>query len=260
MPTALLLVEDDPAIAHAVVYALEREGFAVEHVLLLREALQRLRDPSAPYAALILDLGLPDGNGLDLCRELRRSSSQLPIVMLSARGEEMDRVLGLELGADDYLTKPFSPRELCARVRSLLRRAALGTTPTAAPSALFEHDSASARLRLGEHWLKLTRREYGLLHALLRRPGRVWSRDQLLSEVWGDDADSTDRTVDTHVKTLRAKLREARPDLELIVTARQVLASGTRTFRQESFIRRENKTCKVSLAWELRSEEHTSEL
>lgn len=220
MPTALLLVEDDPAIAHAVVYALEREGFAVEQVLLLREALQRLRDPSAPYAALILDLGLPDGNGLDLCRELRRSSSQLPIVMLSARGEEMDRVLGLELGADDYLTKPFSPRELCARVRSLLRRAALGTTPTAAPSALFEHDSASARLRLGEHWLKLTRREYGLLHALLRRPGRVWSRDQLLSEVWGDDADSTDRTVDTHVKTLRAKLREARPDLELIVTHR----------------------------------------
>ena len=220
MPTALLLVEDDPAIAHAVVYALEREGFAVEHVLLLREALQRLRDPSAPYAALILDLGLPDGNGLDLCRELRRSSSQLPIVILSARGEEMDRVLGLELGADDYLTKPFSPRELCARVRSLLRRAALGITPTAAPSALFEHDSASARLRLGEHWLKLTRREYGLLHALLRRPGRVWSRDQLLSEVWGDDADSTDRTVDTHVKTLRAKLREARPDLELIVTHR----------------------------------------
>ncbi|HKW85162.1 MAG TPA: response regulator, partial [Burkholderiaceae bacterium] len=102
MPTPLLLVEDDPAIAHTVVYALEREGFAVEHVLLLREALQRLREPSAPYAALILDLGLPDGNGLDLCRELRRGSSRLPIVMLSARGEEMDRVLGLELGADDY--------------------------------------------------------------------------------------------------------------------------------------------------------------
>jgi two-component system catabolic regulation response regulator CreB len=140
--------------------------------------------------------------------------------MLSARGEEMDRVLGLELGADDYLTKPFSPRELCARVRSLLRRSALATTPPAAPSTLFEHDSASARLRLGEHWLKLTRREYGLLHALLRRPGKVWSRDALLSEVWGDDADSTDRTVDTHVKTLRAKLREARPDLDLIVTHR----------------------------------------
>ena len=219
MPTALLLVEDDPAIAHTVVYALQREGFQVDHVLLLRDALQRLRDPSARYAALILDLGLPDGNGLDLCRELRRTST-LPIVMLSARGEEVDRVLGLELGADDYLSKPFSPRELCARVRSLLRRSALA--PSALPQAatLFEHDPACARLRLDGHWLKLTRREYGMLQALLRRPGKVWSREQLLDEVWGDDADSTDRTVDTHVKTLRAKLRDVRPDLELIVTHR----------------------------------------
>jgi len=219
VPTALLLVEDDPAIAHTVVYALQREGFQVDHVLLLREALRRLHEPLARYAALILDLGLPDGNGLDLCRELRRTSN-LPIVMLSARGEEMDRVLGLELGADDYLSKPFSPRELCARVRSLLRRSAL--TPPAAPqaAALFEHDVAGARLRLAGQWLKLTRREYGLLRSLLQRPGKVWSREQLLSEVWGDDAESTDRTVDTHVKTLRAKLRDVRPDLELIVTHR----------------------------------------
>jgi two-component system catabolic regulation response regulator CreB len=217
--TALLLVEDDPAIAHTVVYALQREGFQVEHVLLLRDALQRLTDPAARYAALILDLGLPDGNGLDLCRELRRTSN-LPIVMLSARGEEMDRVLGLELGADDYLSKPFSPRELCARVRALLRRSALASPASSQAGALFEHDPAGARLRLGGQWLKLTRREYGVLQALLRRPGTVWSRDRLLSEVWGDDAESTDRTVDTHVKTLRAKLREVRPDLELIVTHR----------------------------------------
>ncbi|HKX42160.1 MAG TPA: two-component system response regulator CreB [Burkholderiaceae bacterium] len=219
MPTALLLVEDDPAIAHTVVYALQREGFEVDHVLLLREALQRLRVPSPRYAALILDLGLPDGNGLDLCRELRRHGN-LPIVILSARGEEMDRVLGLELGADDYLSKPFSPRELCARVRSLLRRSALAPVTQGQPAPLFEHDAAGSRLRLGGHWLKLTRREYGLLQALLRRPGKVWSRAQLLDEVWGDDAESTDRTVDTHVKTLRAKLRELRPELELIVTHR----------------------------------------
>ena len=219
VPTALLLVEDDPAIAHTVVYALRREGFQVDHVLLLRDALQRLTAPSAPYAALILDLGLPDGNGLDLCRELRRTS-QLPIVVLSARGEEMDRVIGLELGADDYLTKPFSPRELCARVRALLRRSALASAAAPPTAALFEHDAAGARLRLAGQWLRLTRREYGLLAALLRRPGKVWSREQLLNEVWGDDADSTDRTVDTHVKTLRAKLREVRPELELIVTHR----------------------------------------
>ena len=224
MPTtALLLVEDDPAIARTVVYALQREDFQVDHVLLVREALQRLRDPSSRYAAAILDIGLPDGNGLDLCRELRRTSN-LPIVMLSARGEEMDRVLGLELGADDYLAKPFSPRELCARVRSLLRRSALAAPAPSQAAALFEplfeQDPAGARMRLCGRWLKLTRREYGMLQALLRRPGKVWSREQLLNEVWGDDADSTDRTVDTHVKTLRAKLREACPELELIVTHR----------------------------------------
>ncbi|MFZ5675428.1 MAG: response regulator, partial [Pseudomonadota bacterium] len=199
---SLLLVEDDPAIARTVAYALGREGFSVDHVSLLRDARQRLA--STPYAAAILDIGLPDGSGLDLCRELRQHHPALPLIILSARGEEMDRVLGLELGADDYLTKPFSPRELCARVRSLLRRSALA--PAAAPSQatepappLIEHDAASNRLRLAGVPLKLTRREQGLLLVLLRRPGRVWSREQLLSEVWGDDIESTDRTVDTHV-------------------------------------------------------------
>ncbi|MFZ5675012.1 MAG: response regulator, partial [Pseudomonadota bacterium] len=198
----LLLVEDDPAIARTVAYALEREGFSVDHVALLRDARQRLA--STPYAAAILDIGLPDGSGLDLCRDLRQHHPALPLIILSARGEEMDRVLGLELGADDYLTKPFSPRELCARVRSLLRRSALA--PAAAPSQatdpappLIEHDAADNRLRLAGVPLKLTRREQGLLLVLLRRPGRVWSREQLLSEVWGDDIESTDRTVDTHV-------------------------------------------------------------
>jgi len=215
---ALLLIEDDPAIARTVSYALEREGFRVEHVSLLRDARQRLGAAPMAYAAAILDVGLPDGSGLDLCRELRQQQGRLPILMLSARSEEMDRVLGLELGADDYLTKPFSPRELCARVRSLLRRSAM--PPPSAPQALFDHDPVDGRLRLGGTALKLTRREQGLLLALLKRPGRVWSREQLLAEVWGDDIDSTDRTVDTHVKTLRAKLRELRPDLELIVTHR----------------------------------------
>ena len=210
----LLLVEDDPAIARTAVYALEREGFQVEHVLLCGDARRslRLRRP----AAVILDIGLPDGSGLDLCRELRREGA-LPIIILSARNEEMDRVLGLELGADDYLSKPFSPRELCARVRSLLRRSAM--VPNLAPS-LIEHDEAGCRVRVGAAWLKLTRREYGLLGTLLRRPGQVWSRDALLDAVWGSDADSSDRTVDTHVKTLRAKLREALPAHELIVTHR----------------------------------------
>jgi two-component system, OmpR family, catabolic regulation response regulator CreB len=118
----LLLLEDDPAIAHTVVFALQREGFEVCHATLVREAARELAVPRHGFAAALLDIGLPDGSGLDLCRELRRQDPHLPVMMLSARGEEIDRVLGLELGADDYLAKPFGPRELVARLRALLRR------------------------------------------------------------------------------------------------------------------------------------------
>ena len=227
MPKALLLLEDDPAIARTAAYALEREGFTVDHVLLVKDAELRLAGSQHGYAAAIFDVGLPDGSGLDLCRQMRSLHAALPIVLLTARGEEMDRVLGLELGADDYVTKPFSPRELVARVRALLRRAAVTAAtvsaqpePPAMQQALFECDEQRARIRFCSTWLNLTRREHGLLLALLRAPGRIWSRDALLDAVWGGAADSTDRTVDTHIKTLRAKLREVRPDLELIATHR----------------------------------------
>lgn len=221
-PPTLLLLEDDPAIARTVAYALGREGLQVEHVLLVREARARLLAPDCALAAAILDVGLPDGSGLDLCRELRQARPALPIVLLTARDEEMDRVLGLELGADDYITKPFSPRELCARVRALLRRAAVSAPPPVVvpPAAGFEVDPHDGRVRLDGVWLTLTRREQGLLALLLRTPGRIWSRDALLYAVWGQDADSLDRTVDTHIKTLRAKLREVRPQQEMIVTHR----------------------------------------
>ncbi len=149
MPPALLLVEDDPAIARTVVYALQREGYEVEHVLLLSDARRALAQRRPAHAALLLDIGLPDGNGLDWCRELRRDS-RIPILMLSARGEELDRVLGLEFGADDYLVKPFSPRELGARIRVLLRRSAMHDPAPAALPAL-ECDAALARVRLGPH-------------------------------------------------------------------------------------------------------------
>jgi len=224
MSTPLLLLEDDPAIAQTVVYALSREGFALDHVTLVSQAHARLNDPAASFAAAILDVGLPDGSGLDLCRSLRQQGGRLgalPIVMLTARGEEIDRVLGLELGADDYLSKPFSPRELCARVRALLRRANLAATPAPASSTpTLVCDESGQRIRFGDTWLPLTRRELGLLTTMMTTPGRFWSREALLDAVWGLDADSTDRTVDTHIKTLRAKLREACGDVELIVTHR----------------------------------------
>ncbi len=238
MATKLLLLEDDPAIAETVVYALGREGFEVEHVALVGEAEQRLRDATrALPAAALFDVGLPDGSGLDLCRTLRQAGGAwqaLPILMLTARAEEIDRVLGLELGADDYLTKPFSPRELCARVRALIRRSQLAVpvpapTAEASPQPNGDHaprepvlvcDEVGQRIRCGAQWLPLTRRELGLLTLLMRQPGRIWPREALLDAVWGQDAESTDRTVDTHVKTLRGKLREAGASADLIVTHR----------------------------------------
>jgi len=218
----ILLLEDDPAIGGTVAFALQREGFAVDHVLLVGAALAAVR--RAVPALAILDIGLPDGSGLDLCRQWRQSGDEalraLPVLMLSARAEELDRVVGLELGADDYLTKPFSPRELVARVRALLRRAAQAPAALPPASGLFEIDVDGQRIRFAGEWLALTRLEFGLLRALLRTPGRIRSREALLDEVWGADGDATDRTVDTHVKTLRAKLRAVRPELEPIATHR----------------------------------------
>ncbi|MDM4767136.1 two-component system response regulator CreB [Pelomonas sp. SE-A7] len=212
----VLLLEDDPAIADTIVYALEREGLQVEHRAWLTEARASLR--STPPDLALLDLGLPDGNGLDLCRELRAAGSRLPLIIVSARAEEWDRVLGLELGADDYLAKPFSPRELVARVRALLRRAQ-APLPPASPSAGFEIDGLSVSFR-GQPLSQLTRRELGLLRRLLEAPGRIHSRESLLDAVWGQEAESSDRTVDTHIKTLRAKLRELAPELDPIRTHR----------------------------------------
>jgi two-component system, OmpR family, catabolic regulation response regulator CreB len=140
--------------------------------------------------------------------------------MLSAQGEEIDRVLGLELGADDYVSKPFSPRELLARVRSLLRRARMPASAATLSDSPFEIDTAGQRVTLHGRPLNLTRREFGLLAELLRHRERIRSRDELLSAVWGTDSDSTDRTVDTHIKTLRAKLQEAAPEYDYIVTHR----------------------------------------
>jgi two-component system catabolic regulation response regulator CreB len=169
---------------------------------------------------VVLDLKLGAEDGMALARRMR-DESQIPIVMLTGRVDEADRVMGLELGADDYLTKPFSPRELVARVRALLRRAAL--PPAAASVAvpgLFELDAQGQRIAFSGQWLALTRLEFGLLRALLRAPGRIRTRESLLDEVWGAEGDATDRTVDTHVKTLRAKLRAVRPELEPIATHR----------------------------------------
>ena len=227
MAARLLLLEDDPAIARTVVYTLERDGLAVTHSLLLRDARQQVQ--ARAFDLLVLDVGLPDGSGLDLLQQVRNTPAApgtpgtpraTPVLMLSARGEELDRVLGLELGADDYLTKPFSPRELAARVKALLRRAGAPAAALAAAPALLHDDAAGQRISLRGEPLALTRREYRLLACLLAGAGRIHTRDALLAAAWGDDSDSQDRTVDTHIKTLRAKLRETDPSREYIQTHR----------------------------------------
>ena len=216
MPTTILLAEDETAIAETVLYALRADGYAAEHLLLGGEVLPRLRRGGVDL--VILDVGLPDRNGFDVCRELR-AESEVPVLFLTARDGEADRVLGLELGGDDYVAKPFSPRELVARVRARLRRS------TAADDGWrrrgrFDLDATGHRIRFDGVLLELTRYESGLLETLLARPGAVLERAKLMDRVWGDAFDTGERTVDTHVKTLRAKLRAIAPGADPIRTVR----------------------------------------
>ena len=213
---AILIVEDEPGIADTLQYALRTDGFEPHWVATGEAALQRQRE--APAALVILDVGLPDLNGFEVFKRLR-AFSEVPVVFLTARTDEIDRVVGLELGADDYVAKPFSPRELVARVRTILRRAAkAGSTP---PTVLpFLVDEGKRQIRFYGQPLELSRYEYGLLKTLVERPGHVYSRDVLLDKVWDTSSESLDRTVDAHVKTLRAKLKAVAPALEPIRTHR----------------------------------------
>ncbi len=226
MPPHILLLEDEPAIADTLLYALRSEAFDVAHVRLAGDALAAFNARTPDLA--ILDVGVPDGNGFDVCRAIRKTS-ELPIVFLTARGEEIDRILGLELGADDYVTKPFSPREVCARVKAILRRTSnrdggAGAPPSGVAEALgvLLLDEAAQRIRCGGEPLTLTRYEYLLLATLLKRPQRIFSRSDLMGLVWGDAPDTSERTVDAHIKLVRAKLRACGLGPELIQTHRNM--------------------------------------
>lgn len=214
----VLVVEDESSIAETIVYALRTEGFEPVWKTTGRDALVELQ--ARPVALVVLDVGLPDMSGFDVCREIQRRGA-VPVIFLTARSSEVDRIVGLELGADDYLAKPFSPRELTARIRAVLRRSngASGAAPPAAP-AEWTHDEARCRITFRGIALDLTRNEYRLLAALLAAPGRVFNRDQLMSAAWDDPGAALDRTVDAHVKTLRAKLRAVAPEADPIVTHR----------------------------------------
>jgi two-component system catabolic regulation response regulator CreB len=216
---AILLVDDEPAIRESLAFALRRDGFEVQEATTLREA----RSLADAADLVILDLVLPDGSGLPFLRSLRERSD-VPVIVLTSRDEETDRVVGLELGADDYVLKPFSPREVAARVRAVLRRASKAAQAEDKPirAGPLSLDASTRKAAIADRELGLSRTEFNLLALFLRSPGRVFERSQILEAVWGSDVVVGDRTVDVHVKALRRKIEEAGGDPRLLETVRGV--------------------------------------
>lgn len=212
----ILIVEDESAIADTLIYALQADGHSTEWVSLGSAAVERQR--LLPADLVILDIGLPDISGFETCRQLRRFS-EVPVMFLSARDAEIDRVLGLEIGADDYVVKPFSPREVAARVRAILKRMA-PRSETPAVATLFQVDTLRMQIVYRGVSLALTRHEFRLLQCLLEQPQRVFSREQLLDALGVAGDAGYERTIDSHIKSLRAKLRQVAADAEPIQTHR----------------------------------------
>ncbi len=207
----MLVVEDERHIADLLRLYLSREGFTVQVETDGPAALAAVR--SVRPVAVVLDIGLPTMDGTEVCRRMRTGGDWTPVLFLTARDDEVDRLLGLELGADDYVTKPFSPREVVARVKAVLRRAAGSPEQQQQPLVVgaVEVDRVRRRVTVAGREVTLTSTEFDLLAMLLRRPGRVFSREELLSEVWGYSAKAGTRTVDVHVAQVRAKLGEGSP-------------------------------------------------
>ena len=224
MPT-ILIVEDERNLCDLIRDNLQEQGYQVLQVFDGPSALTMARE--AVPDLVILDIMLPGIDGLEVCRRLRHGGSIVPVLMLTARAEEIDRVLGLELGADDYLTKPFSMRELKARVRALLRRVEMMQATNLPPNQAVSFaglylDPTNYETRLDDQTIDLTPKEFGLLYLLVRHPGRVFSRAYLLDEIWGYEAAAYDRTVDTHIYRLRQKLGAEGEIAQRIVAVRGI--------------------------------------
>lgn len=226
MATKILVIEDEPGIRDNILYALEADGFDASWKGTGNEALAEIKANTPDL--LVLDIGLPDINGFELCRQVR-AFSEVPIIFLTARSEEIDRVAGLEMGADDYITKPFSPREVVARVRAVLRR----MKPAAAPepqttesnivsNGAFAIDKTRMLISVEGNALELSRYEFGILELFVTNPGRVYTREDIMNLVWDEPEISCDRTVDTHIKRIRHKIKTVNNELDPIVTRRGV--------------------------------------
>lgn len=216
MKHRVLIVENEPAIADTIQYALETDGFETTCLYSGIPVLELLS--SQQMDIIILDIGLPDINGFELCKEIRKSR-EIPIIFLTARSDEIDKVVGLEIGGDDYVTKPFSPRELSARVKALLRRSC-NQASQREPSIQFQVDESRRQVHYFGQSLDLSRYEFAILKTFIRRPGHVYSRDQLMELCWDEPECSMDRTVDAHIKNIRNKMKSIMPDYDPIVTHR----------------------------------------
>jgi two-component system catabolic regulation response regulator CreB len=214
----ILVIEDEPSIADNITYALKLDGFKYTWVVLGQEGVDVVQQGGVDL--VILDVGLPDVNGFEVCKKIRQFSD-IPIMFLTARGEEIDRVVGLEIGADDYVVKPFSPRELVARIKAILKRYN-HLEASKVSSIAFIIDEDKHQIKYFHVPLELTAYEYGILKVLLNQPERVFSREQLMDQVWSSPQERFDRVIDTHIKTIRAKLRDINNDDNSITTHRGV--------------------------------------
>lgn len=212
----ILIIEDETAIADTLVVALQLDGYTTHWSNLANSALDYVQSHAVDL--IILDVGLPDLSGFEACKRLRRFS-EVPVLFLTARSDEVDRIVGLEIGADDYVTKPFSPREVAARVRAILKRTQSNTAPPA-PTKEFQIDHERLLIHYYQQALSLTRHEFHLLSSLITQPERVLSREQLLQAAGVPTETGYERNIDSHIKTLRAKLKHINPERDPIQTHR----------------------------------------
>jgi len=217
--SSILIIEDEPSIADNITYSLQSEGFKTQATQLGMSGLDMLK--TAHFDLVILDVGLPDISGFEVCKAMRKVSD-VPIVFLTAKSDEIDRVVGFEIGADDYVIKPFSPRELVARVKVILRRGRAEKQSVSETSPQFVIDEIKRKIAFGSKFLDLTAYEYGIFCHLIKHPERVFSREELMQSVWASPEESFDRVVDTHIKTLRAKMRLVSPNDQSVVTHRGI--------------------------------------
>jgi phosphate regulon transcriptional regulator PhoB len=220
MPKRIAIVEDEAELASLLEYNLSRHGYQTQVLGGVRDTLKSLEQGRPDL--ILLDVMLPELDGFELCRQIRKSPvlGRIPVLFLTARSDEVDRVLGLEIGGDDYMTKPFSPRELIARVKAHLRREELDAEPAAFDVGLFRLDRTAHRVFLAGAELELTSTEFNLLDFFLTHPGRAYSREQLLEAVWGEQRYVTPRTVDVHVRRLRERIEEQPDNPRYLTTVR----------------------------------------